>query len=322
MITLYELHWSHYCEKIRWALDYKKLPWKKVNINAFTKNEMKSLPSTQKRNLVPLIHDEKTKHYLGDSSPILRYLEETYPESPALFPQDRVARDAMYQYIIQLDSKLAVIARRLAYTQIILEKPVILAALFLSDVCNGFFNLPGIRRISSAILGMMLIKRFSFEKNESLHLYEQLENYLLNIAEQLKTKKYLLDETFSAADLTLAVYLRPLLIVPFYKDHPGLINLFEWQASLFHEHKREEKFLYEELIEKNRIANPPVRRKIRHDLKEIKFIENIKNEIKNKIAYNDHEPIWTWSIFKVPYYYFIKIRKNKVKQKFSSEKIR
>ena len=27
MITLYEFPISHYCEKIRWALDYKKLDW-------------------------------------------------------------------------------------------------------------------------------------------------------------------------------------------------------------------------------------------------------------------------------------------------------
>jgi hypothetical protein len=27
MITLFELHWSHYCEKIRLTVDYMGLPW-------------------------------------------------------------------------------------------------------------------------------------------------------------------------------------------------------------------------------------------------------------------------------------------------------
>jgi glutathione S-transferase len=47
VIILYELYWSHYCEKIRWALDYKKLPWKKVGINAFTKTAATSAKNAQ-----------------------------------------------------------------------------------------------------------------------------------------------------------------------------------------------------------------------------------------------------------------------------------
>src|SRR3990167_9348005 len=323
MITLYELHWSHYCEKIRWALDYKKLPWKKVNINAFTKQEMKKFPCVRQRYLVPFIFDEKTKEAIGDSSPILQYLEKTYSESPALFPKDRAQREAVYECLIELDSKLAVIARRLGYTQIILEKPAILAKLFLSDLGGGFFRLPGIRTISSAFLGMMLIKRFHFDLNESLCLYEELENYLLKIAENLKIKKFLINDTFSAADLTLAVYLRPLNIIPFFKEHPNLSGLFEWQENLFREHNREGKLLYEKLIEQHRKTHSPVRRKIRDNLKQPEFLNRIQKEIKkNKIAFNDHESIWTWGFLKVPYYYFFKIKKNKVRQKYASENIR
>jgi glutathione S-transferase len=322
MITLYELYWSHYCEKIRWALNFKKLNWKKVNINAFTKKEMKKFPCQQRRYLVPLIYDEKTKTAMGESSSILQYLEESYPESPTLFPKDKADRKIVNDLLIEFDSKLAVISRRLGYTQLILEKPVILSRLFLSDIANGFFNLPGVRRISSAILGMLLIRRFRFELNESLFLYEELENYLLKISENLKTKKFLVADQLTAADLTLAVYLRPLTIVPFFTDNPTLVNLFEWRKNLIKEYEGEGKFLYEEFIEQHRKIHPPVRRKIRNQSNSL-FLDHIENEVqKSQVPYNDHNTIWSWDLLRVPYYYFFKIKKNKLRQQFASETVR
>ena len=44
MITLYQLHWSHYVEKVRWALDYKGLDWSAIDVDAFTKRQMHRLP--------------------------------------------------------------------------------------------------------------------------------------------------------------------------------------------------------------------------------------------------------------------------------------
>ena len=322
MITLYELYWSHYCEKIRWALDYKKLPWREININAFTKREMKKFPATQKRHLVPLIHDSNTNQSISDSSPILHYLENTYPESPTLFPNDIAEKEKLYKLLIELDSKLAVIARRLGYTQLILENPKILSRLFLSDIGNGFFNLPAIRKISSACLGMLLIKRFGFELSESLFLYEELEMYLLSIAQKLQSNKFLFNNTFSAADISLAVYLRPLRIVPFFIDNPALAGLFEWQKNLLKEHNREEKLLYEILIEEHRKHHAPVRRYIRN-FSDKGFLHQIEQSINTiKTAYNDHHPLWTWRMWCVPYYYFFKIRRNKLRQQHASETVR
>ncbi len=321
MIILYELHWSHYCEKIRWALDYKNLNWKKISINAFTKKEMKQYACTQSRHLVPLIFDEKTKIAISDSSSILKYLEETYPDSPSLFLNEK--NNLIYQYLIELDSKLGVLARRLGYTQLILEKPTILAKLFLSNIWKGFFNLPLICRFSSMFLAIILIKRFRLELNEELNLYEELEIYLIEIAEKLKLNQFLINNTFSAVDLTLAVYLRPLIIVPFFRDHPELRELFLWQKNLLVEYKRDEKLLYEVLIEENRKKYHPVRRKIKKNIKLHGFLENVGMTIdKTLAAFNDHESIWTWGILKVPYYYFFKIRQNKLREKFPSEKVR
>ena len=316
MITLYELHWSHYCEKIRWALDYKKIPWKKININAFTKREMLAYPCAQ---LVPLIYDDKKNIALSDSTPILRYLDDHYP-SPALFPETLAEKNAVHQLMIELDSRLGIAARRFAYTQIILENPNILSTLLLQDKMGGLLTLPGIRTISSAVMGMLLIKRFRFDLNESLNLYEEVERYLLMLSSKLKNQPYLIHNQFSAADITLATLLRPLRIVPFFKDNTKLSALFQWQKNLFREHKREDKLLYETLMDEHRILNAPVRRKLQAITPKGFLAKAAKNQ--HHAAYNDQEPIWTWQILLAPYHYFVTIKENKLRQREISATVR
>lgn len=65
-----------------------------------------------------------------------------------------------------------------------------------------------------------------------------------------------------------------------------------------------------------------MRRKIRR-LNKSGFLDYIDNQIKNnKTAFNDHNSIWTWGMLRVPYYYFVKIRSNKIRQKFSCGNVR
>src|SRR3954467_2289156 len=128
MIILYELSWSHYCEKVRLALDYMQLPWRAVSIDAFKKEPLRARPRpTQLPSYtVPAILDEATNTYVMDSTPILSYLAESYPEAPQLFPGSSVQRAEVDAALLALDSQLGILARRFAYTQMILECPALL----------------------------------------------------------------------------------------------------------------------------------------------------------------------------------------------------
>ncbi|TCV97680.1 glutathione S-transferase [Luteibacter rhizovicinus] len=248
MIDLYKLHWSHYVEKVRWALDFKKLPWRGIDIVAFTKKEMRHFDCPQ---TVPLINDTETGIAISDSSPIIRYLDETYPEHP-LFPSDPVERDQVWQWMLRLDSTLGLYARRLGYTQLIMECPQILAQLFVPDVLGGLFARRGWRTVASPVLGTMLILRFHFHRNRHDRIYEKLEALLTPIAEKLGRDGFLAGTQFTAADLTLASLLRPLRIVPHFSHHPQLQSLFVWQERLFREYGRDVAFPYEEAIRAKR----------------------------------------------------------------------
>jgi glutathione S-transferase len=118
MILLYELAWSHYCEKVRLALDYMQLPWRAVSIDAFEKQPLRGRPRPTQlpSRTVPAILDEATNAYVMDSTPILRYLAERYPEAPQLFPGDaaqRAAVDAQLLAIRQARTQRPPVRRKL-----------------------------------------------------------------------------------------------------------------------------------------------------------------------------------------------------------------
>ncbi|MEO9080443.1 MAG: glutathione S-transferase C-terminal domain-containing protein, partial [Rhodanobacter sp.] len=127
--------------------------------------------------------------------------------------------------MLRLDSTLGLHARRLGYTQVIMECPNILSQLFLPDLCGGLFTRRGWRALAAPVLGTMLSLRFRFHRNREDGVYEALEAQLIPIAVQLERDGFLVGGRFSAADITLASLLRPLRIVPHFVQHPRLRSL-------------------------------------------------------------------------------------------------
>lgn len=324
MITLYELYWSHYCEKVRWALNFKQLPWKSVPINAFTKQEMRYFPPGPKGiRTVPMIHDTASNRVIYESSAIMRFLDDAYPDHPRLFPGDQKMADAVYAKLLELDSVVAIPARRLGYTQLMLECPSALAHIFLHDQWKGILAQPFIDRLASAVVGMLLVKRFDLHLSEDLGLYEKLEAYLLRLSLLVERRRFIIGRKFTAADIGLACQLRPLRIVPFFFEHPGLANLFRWQEAMFQNYGREKMLPYEIFVQNARTSRPPVRRYLHRHVRGARpFLTELFPTDGRAAAANDHMPIWSGNVLKIPYWYFRKIRQNKVRQTLATESIR
>ena len=135
MITLYRFHWSHYVEKVRWALDSRawsgarSTSTRSPSARCSICNCKTTLDSGKRLYTVPAIQDEATGNVVGESPEILEYPERTYP-IPALYPveatSERKSRDGWLGSI----PTLGLAARRLAYTQIALEHPGFLGQLF------------------------------------------------------------------------------------------------------------------------------------------------------------------------------------------------
>ena len=254
MITLYQLHWSHYVEKVRWALDYKGVEWSAVDVDPFTKQEMRhlgcrlTLDSGRSLYTVPTIHDTTTDVAVGDSSKILEYLERTYP-APALYPAEVAEYGEVKRWTLWLDSTLGLAARRLGYTQIALERPGILASLFLPRFVGGRGSGSLRARLGGAVIAGVLTRRFRFLHNRADRAFEQLEECLLVAARRLSSRDYLVGERFTAADLTLAALLRPVRLIPFFHDHSGLRRLWTWRTRQLADHHRDPELSYETEME-------------------------------------------------------------------------
>jgi glutathione S-transferase len=309
MITLYQLHWSHYVEKVRWALDYKGLGWSAVEVDPFTKHQMHhlkcqtTLDSGRKAYTVPTIYDAATGSVVGDSSKIVEYLELTYP-APALYPQDTTERTEVARWMLWLDSTLGLAARRLAYTQIALEQPGLLAELFLPrSVASGDAGKFKVK-LAGAVIAGVLTRRFRFLHNRTDRVFEQLEQCLLIAAERLSSRRYLVGDRFTAADLTLATLLRPAVLVPFFHENPRLQRLFAWRATQLQEHRREPQVGYEAALHDTRRRRGWALGAVRWLPAENRDQQRISTEIPTlPVASNDQQSVGRWPLLTGPFSY-------------------
>jgi len=84
MLTLYQFPISHYCEKIRWALEYKNINYRKVNLLPGL-HAKKAEKLSSKSSLPILVHGKVIKR---ESSEIISYLDQAFPEI-SLTPEDQ-----------------------------------------------------------------------------------------------------------------------------------------------------------------------------------------------------------------------------------------
>ncbi|HVP27606.1 MAG TPA: glutathione S-transferase family protein [Myxococcota bacterium] len=111
MIRLHQFEISPFCDKVRRALHWKRLPYEVVEVplsKAFTSvrrvNPVGKLPTLE--------HDGR---FVADSTDILEYLEESFPEPP-LFPKDRALRAQCHVLEDWADESLYFYEMRLRFT--------------------------------------------------------------------------------------------------------------------------------------------------------------------------------------------------------------
>lgn len=310
MITLYELHWSHYCEKIRLALNYIGLPWQAVGIDAFGKDPLISqpLPEGLPVHTVPAIHDAATDRFVMDSTPILHYLAAQYPDAPALFPANPLERAEVERLLLEFDSRLGITMRRLGYTQVILECPDLLTDFFLEHRARGWFTRRGVRGVAGHVIALMLCKRFDFHRSRELGLYEATIAYLGELVTRLHARRYLVGEYLTAADLTLAAMLRGFMIVPCIAECPDLQPLLAWGHEIRLRCGGEVASRYEQAMVQARRRRPPVRRGLQAANTPLPFAPV------GETASNDQRTIWDRGMWLMPWHYLITLRRGTRRQ--------
>ncbi|HEU4402091.1 MAG TPA: glutathione S-transferase family protein [Candidatus Polarisedimenticolia bacterium] len=229
-LELYEIFWSHFCEKSRWCLDFKRLPHLRVRVNPFTRREARALGA---RGDVPVLRDGE--RVVVGSDAIAAYLEVKWPEPP-LFPADPAARAEVLALEKRCDELLGPDARRVAYQVALENRSLLLGTLLWSRAPKRWLNGPLLR-----FLEPRLRRKFAIHPEQIEESRRRLRALLAELQERLRGRRFLVGDGLTLADITAASLMDPLEIVPEFVRDPAWASLFEWKRRLMRAHRRDQR---------------------------------------------------------------------------------
>ncbi len=241
MIKLYQFSISHYCEKIRWVLDFKNIEHEIISlIPGLHIGQTKKFGT---RSAVPIIQNGES--FIQGSTEIIDYLEDNFPQN-SLTPEDETQRKEVQQWEAYVDENIGIPLRVCVY-HILLEHP---------EVVKPFFahNGPWYGRVYLFFAFSKMVKimrRFMNINNESyVESKKKLNLAVDKLNEQYKDKEYLVDDNFSRADLSAAALLAPLFMPKEYgldwpKKIPAKLQVLmdefkeriTWAERIYKEHR-------------------------------------------------------------------------------------
>lgn len=202
MITLYQFPISHYCEKVRWTLDYKGLEWNYKNL--LVGPHIPQAVKLSGRSSVPILkHGDKI---IRDSGKIITYLDKEFSDKK-LTPSGEQEKKEAIEWEKYLDKEVGLHLRRYMYS-ILLNYPKQVIPCFTH---NGpwYGNL-----MYKLIFPMLRKKMYAFmdiNKETAQLSKEHLVAAIDKIHNHLKDRKFIVGDQLTRADITAAALLAPLV---------------------------------------------------------------------------------------------------------------
>ena len=204
---LWQMHFSMYPEKARWALDYKRVPHIRHSL----------LPGPHAARLIPRFGQKAMPilrhegNVLKNSAAVLDYVEQTWPDLP-LYPEDPALREKALEIQKWFDEKIGPAVRCAGFYEMLpcTEYSARRIATGLSEWQQKLYvcAFPAVRAI------MMLDMQINATVAEvGCELTQEALDF---VAENSKQTGYLVGDHFSIADLTAATILFPTCLPPEY----------------------------------------------------------------------------------------------------------
>ena len=196
---------SHYCEKARWVLDYKRLPYRIHNqlpgSHAFTNLRLTG------RTTVPLLIEDGRG--ISGSHAIALHLEACNPER-RLLPASEPARSQLEALAREFDKSVAPAVRAFAYG-LIITNTSLFRRLFFQDYrgANKWIGSLIAWPVSRAIARMYELRSPKMRQHP-----DTIRRAADSVERQLGAAQYLLEDRFSLADITVASLLGPIVGPP------------------------------------------------------------------------------------------------------------
>jgi len=201
MIKLYQFPISHFCEKARWALDYKSIDYDVINLlPGLHINQMKKIGA---KSSVPAIEDLDI--LVQGSTEIIDYLDEQFPQNP-LTPEDEKLKQEALKWEAYLETEVGVNVRLCLY-HILLNHPKTVIPFFAHQGpwYGKLYLLFAFPKLQKAMRRLMKINDQTAAKAK-----ENLKIAIFKLKESYKLKRFLVGDQFSRADLTAAALLAPI----------------------------------------------------------------------------------------------------------------
>lgn len=212
MLTLYQFPISHYCEKVRWALAYKQLDYKTVNLlPALHSYSTKQLSSSS--SLPILVHDNKV---IQNSSDIITYLDEQFPNQ-LLTPHDTVLKQQALDWERFSDKEIGLNLRVFYYHHLFAQPNVLIPLL----THKGAWYYPLVLKLIYPTLEQKMREAMRINTSTAKHAEQQLSLAIDKLYQHIQMRPFLVGDSFTRADLTAAALLAPLIKTPKYGIHWG-----------------------------------------------------------------------------------------------------
>jgi glutathione S-transferase len=240
---LWHIPFSHFSEKVRWALDYKRIAHRRKVLGA--DYLIRAWRATGHGTLPILFLDDRA---IGDSTHIIAALEDRHPEPP-LYPGDAPGRQRALALEDHFDEQLGPALRAAVVTPLFRHDPdLALRVLTTGMPDKAYQRLRPLARIFPAFY------RFRHKISDAkLETNRATVNAALDRIEQERQgRAYLVGDAFTVADLTAAALLGALLqppeiqyplrveLPPYLQDYRATLlqhPATQWAAGIYRLHR-------------------------------------------------------------------------------------
>ena len=206
-VILHQFPISHYCEKVRWALDYKGVRYRVKN--HLPGLHLKKVSRLAGASSVPVI--QNGKDVVQGSAAIISYLDRHFPERPLTPADEAVAAEAI-RWEGFCDEQVGPHVRRYCYHTLLDYPDLVIPFFAQGGPLWGTLFLKGIfPKLQAVMRKAMTIREPDVSESRKV-----LEEAMAVLAREYADRPFLVGEHFSRADLAAASLLAPLFMPPEY----------------------------------------------------------------------------------------------------------
>ena len=203
MLTLYQFPISHFCEKARWALDYKNLEHTKITLlPGLHVAKMKKMAG--KSHVPVLKHND---HVVQGSVKIIDYLDSAIAHK-SLTPDEHHLKQQASEWENFADNKIGPQVRLVVY-HILLDYPELVIPMFTQD---GPFYGPFLIKKMFPSLRKKMREYLNIDASHATKFNAELLKSVDDLANHYAKHQFMVGDKFSRADLTAASLLAPIVM--------------------------------------------------------------------------------------------------------------